>query len=125
MAVTWTDVVALAPSLVDVPVEAQTLILAQVARQVGPVKWGAWVDDGRLYLAAHLGAMYLSADEAGGGGGSVVGPVQSETVGPVSRTFAILSSSAGSSSAAFDATAWGQEYKRLRSLLVSTVGLVI
>jgi hypothetical protein len=122
MAITWTDVEALAPALSTVSAEAQALILAQVARQVGPNKWGALVDDGQLYLAAHLGSAVLSAASSGDGG-SVVGPVVSESVGPVSRTFAVLAA-ASSSSSAFAST-WGQEYVRLRKLLPTRFGLVI
>lgn len=119
MAFDWDDVVALAPSLSAISAEAQALILAHVALQVGPVKWGALQDAGSIYLAAHLGTLALNA---AGGSTQAVGPVVSQTVGPVSRAFAVLTTTAGGGS--FDSTSYGQEYARLRALLPTRFGLL-
>lgn len=124
--ITWENVFALAPALEDVSAAGQAEILAKVEREVRPGPWGAAVDDGRLALARHLGVLALQAQSSSTGGASTVGPVQSETVGPVSRSFAVLSGgSSGSSGTTFDATSWGQEYKRMLRLLPGRFGNVI
>ena len=125
--ITWAMVCALAPALSTVTLEAQTEILADVEREVAPSKWAGAVDAGRLALARHKGVLALAAASSGTGGGTVIGPVSSETVGPVTRTFAVSSSTGGSASSGgtLDATAWGQEYKRLRKMLPARFGNVI
>lgn len=112
MAIVWTDVTAAAPALSAVSSTAQTQILAAVALQVGPNQWGALQTDGQLALARHLGAVALQPV-------SGAGPVISETVGPVSRSFANLAQT----SAGLESTPWGREYARLRALLPTRFGL--
>lgn len=113
MAITWTDVTALAPSLSTISVAGQNEILARVALEVGPGQWGALQTQGQLALARHLGVVSLR-------GTGAPGPLISETVGPLSRQFAapILTASALSS------TPWGAEYARLRALLPCRFGLL-
>lgn len=113
MSVTWDDVVALAPALSDVSADGQTQILATVALQVGPNQWGTLQDAGQLALARHLGTLTLR------GSGASSGALVSETVGPLSRTFAAPVLTAG----AFGSTPWGAEYARLRALLPALFGL--
>lgn len=113
MSVTWADVTALAASLSTVPIAGQTQILATVALQVSASQWGALQDAGQLALARHLGAVSQRPT-------SGAGPVLSETVGPISRTFANLSSS----DAELQSTPWGAEYARLRRLLPCRFGLL-
>ena len=67
--------------------------------------WGDFYNPGVCYLTAHL--LTRSAN-----GGSAAGPVQSEKVGDLSRTYAV--SSGGN---ALGSTAYGAEYLRLRSTL--------
>lgn len=112
--ISWTDVLAIAPTL-TIPTAAQTLILAQVTRQVGSVQWGDWQADGQLYLAAHLGTVALR------GTGGVSGQVTSETVGQVSRTFSTTSLAAAGDTST---TSYGVEYARIRALLPTRFGLL-
>ena len=120
MSVSWDDVAALSPSLAAVSAEAQALIIAMVDRQVGEAQWGDLFPDGQILLAAHLGALTLNT---AGGSSQAVGPVVSQTVGPVSRSFAVLTTSGAAGS--FDSTTWGQEYARLRRMLPVRVGTVL
>jgi hypothetical protein len=113
--ITWNDVLAIAPSLATgVSSGAQTIILAAVGKQVGSGQWDTLQTEGQLALAAHMGILVKRS-------AGVVGPVISETVGPVTRTYALLSSALGS----LGSTSWGMEYQRLMQLLPSCRGLVI
>jgi hypothetical protein len=99
MAITWTDVVNIEASLSTTPVASQIAILADVELRVG-TEWGARRDLALKYLAAHLG---LVSKTSGAGGG----PVSSESVGAVSRSYAVASEQA---MADLGGTAWGREY---------------
>lgn len=75
------------------------------------------------YLAAHMLALSPYSQSTGVGGGGKL--VQSETVGPLSRTYAVPStSSANTLDNYFLQTAYGQEYLRLRRS-VYTVPIVV
>ncbi len=131
MSVTWAQVEAIAPEITGlVPVGAQTYYLAFVDRQISDEEWAERADDGRLWLAAHYGSKYATAAAAGsgGGGGGGVGPVLSETLGPMSRTYGDLSSSsstAGSAAAGdLGTTRYGLEYLRQIQLLPCSLGFV-
>lgn len=80
--------------------------------QVDEDRWGSIADLGVAYLAAHL----LTVSARGGSGAA--GPVTSESVGSVSRSFGSSSSQAGSGS--LDSTSYGREHLRLRGLLSMT-----
>lgn len=80
MAISWTDVVAIAPHLSSTPVATQNAVLAMATRWVSDVSWGVHADDGRTYLAAHLASSSVSGNQAG--------PILSETLGPMSRSYA-------------------------------------
>lgn len=113
--ITWNDVSAIAPELATtVSSNAQTLILAAVGKQVGSGQWANLQVEGQLALAAHMGTLVKRAVGA-------VGPVISATVGPVTRTFALIAGAHGS----LGSTSWGQEYERLLLLLPACRGLVI
>lgn len=116
MSITWADVVELAPDLSTTTVAAQNLILAHVALQVGPTQWGTYEAMGQLYLAAHLGTLQAR------GGSAAVGPVTSETVGPVSRSYG---STATAAAGLLNSTPYGSEYARLRALLPTRFGMVL
>ncbi len=98
MAITWTNVTAVAPELSTVAVATQTAILAQVNSELSTAVWGSKIEIGRAWLAAHLGT--IAGIEEGGG------VVQSETVGAVSRTYAVGSGD-------YTSTAYGNEFNRL------------
>lgn len=126
--ITWDDVAALAPALADIEVESQDLIIAHVSRVLKAARWGDLIDVGQTYLAAHLGALVLRATGGAGGSSSqAVGPVVSETVGQVSRTYAVLTQSSGTGGAgdaSLASTDWGREFVALRDRLVTHCGLV-
>lgn len=103
MAITWaSDVVAIAPELASVVTATQNKILAFVDLQFNTTLWGDKLDMGKTYLAAHLGTL---SRRAGAGG-----PVVSESVGQVSRSYA---ASIASGAAMLESTSYGLEYKRL------------
>lgn len=68
--------------MANAPAGLQTLILAIVDRQIDDSAWGSFADDGRRYLAAHLGSLSYPGTIAPGG-------VTSESVGPFSRSNAM------------------------------------
>lgn len=111
--ITWDDVVAIAPSLSAVSAEGQAIILDFVELQVTEGQWG--VDRarlGRIFLAAHLGSLAITTATA-------AGPIASETVGPLSRTYMAAAASAG----ATGATSWGKQYQAMRMALPARFGL--
>jgi hypothetical protein len=95
--ISWADVQVIAPELTDtaVPTGTQAVLLAMVERQIDDVAWDELADDGRKYLAAHLGTVYVTTS---GGGAASVGPVTSESVGPMSRSYVTPRSSGEASS---------------------------
>lgn len=106
MSITWDDVKTIAPELTDYPEAAQTLVLDFVNEMFdaslfkpGQLKLA------RIYLAAHVATM---SDQ---GGDLSAGPVISETVGGISRTYANLMSGAQFS---------GSGYADLLQLLLNT-----
>jgi len=115
MAVTWADVQAIAPELTDtaVPTGTQAVLLAMVDRQIDDEMWLDLADDGRRYLAAHMGSLYAN-------GGAAGTAVVSESVGPMSRSYAQPSTSSGS----LATTKYGMWYLHMIRLLPSSMGLV-
>lgn len=118
MAITWADVLAIAPDLSGVGATTQVAIVTDVNAQVveGQFPSVAAADRARKYLAAHLAT--VSKDGGRGAGG----PVQSESMGGVSRSYAVFSPAGADPS--LDATAYGKEYRRLLRQLVTRVGVV-
>lgn len=109
MAITWSDVTAIAPELSTVPVATQTAILAIVQRQVDDDAWGEFADDGRRYLAAHLAS--IRGNE---------GLVTSESLGAMSRSYALPPGILGS----LALSTYGAEYKRLTDLACAVPAIV-
>ena len=112
MAVTWADVVLIAPELSTSAAGLQTLVLAIVDRQIDDDEWEQFADDGRLYLAAHIGSI--------AGGGSSPGAVTAETLGPMSRSYGLTADVSGS----LGSTKYGVMYRYLLSLLPCSIGIV-
>lgn len=79
MAISWTDVTAVAPELASTSTTTQNMILALVERWVSSDSraWGSLADDGKRYLAAHLGTLV----------GNKSGAISSESLGPMSRSY--------------------------------------
>jgi hypothetical protein len=107
MAITWADVEDLAPALSAVGADSQTAILAIVAVRVVASRWGANYTEAASYLAAHIGTLTLRAATAAGTGS---GPITSETVGPISRSYAAPTSAMASDSS-LHLTPWGLAYR--------------
>jgi hypothetical protein len=103
--ITWSDVTALAPELADKPVEFQNAILTQVRDEVTDTKWGSMT---RANIAAAWLARHLATVAPRGAGG--YGPLSSISVGGVSKSFAQVSSTDGTS---LSSTRYGNEYLRL------------
>lgn len=125
--ITWDDVLLIAPGLSSLEEDSQDAILLHVQRLVAPAKWGDLLDMGMTFLAAHFGTLVQrSTATAGAGSSQAVGPVVSETVGPVARTFAVLTSGSGAGGdASLTSTNWGREYVELRRMLPSRFGQVL
>jgi hypothetical protein len=107
VAVSRASIVARVPALVvvDDPAAWEAAI-ADAQLQVSASAWGDLYELGVTYLAAHL--LLGSHPEVEG-----PGPVQSESVGSVSRSYAV----AGSVFHNIMRTSAGREFLRLRSLL--------
>lgn len=102
--ITWANVVAIASELVDVEPDAQTFILAHVNSALNPAMFGtAQYDLIRIYLAAHIGSFSLPTST-----GFSTGDVVSETVGGISRTYAVAA--AASAGDGLDGTSYGTLY---------------
>lgn len=124
--ITWADVVGVAPASASVSAAGQALILEFVEEQLDPVTWGNRLKAGQTYLAAHLATLPGVITALSGGGGAA-GPVVSESVGQLSRSYANLTSAGSSrtSATSTDMTPHGREYLRLvRTLPGAILGLV-
>ena len=113
MAIDWDNVVAVGAELSGVPAGTQNYILAHVEKQVDDTIWGDLADDARIFLAAHLGAVYFQSP---GAAGSVV----SEGLGPMSVSY---SATAGSDDE-LGTTKYGRYYLHMMRLLPSNLGFV-
>lgn len=91
--ITWADVLTMAPELSTVSAGGQTSILAYVNGALNVDEFvdgedGAQLKLARIYLAAHLGTLALP--DVSGASSSIV---TSESAGPLSRSYAQLSTS--------------------------------
>lgn len=103
--ITWPEVVTIDASLATVPENAQVWILEYANRALNPRMFTTQAYKlVRLYLAAHFGTMSVPG---AAGETPVAGPVTSETVGGISRTYALVSDS---SDPTFSTTSHGQMY---------------
>lgn len=119
MAVTWAQVLLVAPELSSITdTSAQALFLDIASRQVDPDVCGEFTDDMHRYMTAHLATL-----GAGGSAGGAAGPVTSETLGPMSRSYGTLSGASTEDSLGL--TRYGLEYKRLANLLAPSIGVVV
>lgn len=94
--------------------------IAEAQRRVSAKAWGSKNDDGVRLLVAHM--MTLSVRNAAGGAGSATarGPVTSEKVGPLARSYGDVVSG-GQSASRVDPwlalTPYGLEFASLKSLI--------
>lgn len=107
MAVTATDVTNRAKEFADLEDAEVERAITDAALQINRNVWGTKADLATIYLAAHLLSLANPSLV------TVAGPVQSEKVGDVSRTYAVATVSAQG----LAMSRWGQEYLRLRNSL--------
>lgn len=91
------------------------LALDDASLQLNAQAWRDKYDLGQLYLAAHTLSLLASASAE-----SPKGPVVSETVGSVSRTYANLTASNTSFAGDTSTTKYGMLYTRLKRQILAT-----
>lgn len=84
------------------------MFIDQASRRLNVVNWGARLDDGHHYLAAHLLAVAQAA------GASAPGQVRSEQVGDIAVSYAVTDSKSELAS-----TSYGRTYSELRGEIMS------
>lgn len=101
--IAWADIVGLAPELSTLTATQQTLIVDQLDSEFVTTNWPseARAKIAATWLGAHLGAVLKR------GGGNA--PVQSISVGGVSKTYA---TSVSEDASILRSTSYGQEYLR-------------
>jgi Protein of unknown function (DUF4054) len=104
MAITKTDVLNVAPELTAISDPQWAALIGYAYAQMDPDIWATWLDMGAAYLVAHLATLTRRHG---------TGPVQSESVGQVSRSYQAFPLTAG----ALESTAYGNEYLRLLNML--------
>lgn len=82
--------------------------LAQAVNRTNTIAWGSKADDATLYLAAHIATIMKN------GSATPAGPVTSEAVGSVSRSYGVSLVAAREN---YASTVWGRMYLELRSTL--------
>jgi hypothetical protein len=108
------DIIIRWPALGKLPDSPEwTAAIADAELQVHAPTWGARNDLGVIHLAAH--ALMLAHPEVVDSG-----PVQSESVGGVSRTYAVSSTINPSE---LERTPAGREFKRQRAAVRQSLGL--
>jgi hypothetical protein len=107
VAVTKADVVLIAPELSTVPEDTFAALIDDAAAQMNEGVWGARYELGMKYLVAHLATLTVTKGAP---------PLQSVTVGPVSRSYAM---SVSESASALRSTSYGLEYLRLVQIVAA------
>lgn len=102
MAITWADVVVLAPALETMTPDEQTLYLS-FADSLNATAWGDKLDRASLLVVAHYAT--LMKEGAFGPGG----PISAESTGRVSRSYAVPSAK----DPFWDRTSYGAAYKAM------------
>lgn len=110
MTVTASDVRAIATEFAAVLDAVIDPYIAMAERRTFREAWGVKADDGVIFLVAH----FLKLSEAQSA--LSAGPVTSETVGPLSRSYATVGGGTSSDNV-LSSTVWGREYIALRQLV--------
>lgn len=118
-AITWEDVLAVAPELTTTTDPARVIFLSYANNALAVSEWGGEASPtlklARCYLAAHQAASSVA------GATGAVGPVTSESAGGLSRSYA----STPASSSEMGSTRYGQSWVELARLTTARVGGVI
>ena len=94
----------------SVPGKKIDIYLTNASRRIDQDAWGDCYEEATAYLAAHL---LVSGGGAGGAGGAVAGPITSQSVGDLSRSYGQVNvGSAGDET--YATTKYGQMYLELR-----------
>lgn len=116
MSIAWQDVINIAPgdatAFGAIPTASQAALLAVAASQIDPCTWGDLADFGNAYLVAHLAKLGLLRG---------AGPLTSEKVGDLARSYGTIQGVMGS----LGITSYGAEYLRLLRLLPDSIGFVV
>jgi hypothetical protein len=105
--ITWADVQVVAPELSSVPSGSQTVFIADAYAQMNTAIWGAYLDRGAKYLAAHLATMSNRRGQAG--------PASEKHVGKIGQSNAVNKGPLAS-------TSYGEEYLRIIDTLPGARG---
>lgn len=110
---TWQDVIDIAPgdavAFGAMPTNTQNAFMAIATAQMNVAAWGQLYNAGFVYLCAHLAKLGLLRGS---------GPITSETLDRMSRTYGTVQGIKGS----LGLTSYGAEYLRLIRLLPSSIG---
>lgn len=126
-AITWGDVLAIAPSLTTITETARADIVGHVNEMVAASEFGG--EDSytyrlaRMQLAAHLGTLIKRG--SAGGGSAATGAVVSESVGGISRSYAQSAASDDSSTSGLSSTPYGLAYLELLGASPASCGFVV
>jgi|SRR3990167_702111 len=107
MAVLAADIQAFTPLAAVTTARCQVHLDAALL-EVDATEWGSLYDRGVLYLAAHMTYLFEVAGATPPGG-----PVQSESLGDASVSYAV----AQMNDSDLSRTAWGSEFRRLRNIV--------
>lgn len=111
----WADVVAIAPgdavAFTALDPTVQAALLGYAVAMCAPSAWGALLNMGIVYLAAHLAKLGLMR----------TGMVTQESLGQMARQYAVPQGLKGS----LGLTVYGSEYARLIRLLPTSIGAVL
>lgn len=115
MPATVDDVIAIAPQFSEEEPSRINYFLSQAALFINRTIWGPKADAGQAYLTAH----FLASTPSASGGAAAAGPLASESVGGLSRSFAVPSMGNASD---YTSTAYGRVFEQMkRTLLISPV----
>jgi hypothetical protein len=116
------DIIDYAGQFADLPLSKISLFISKASLSVEPAaaKWDHLKDFAILLLTCHLLTLAIMQEKAMQQG--AIGPVTSETVGDLSRSYADgqVQGGGGGGSDSLDQTSYGREFKRLQSSLVIT-----
>lgn len=119
MPVSYSDIIAFASEFSTVPSQTISTYIVYASLSVNVSVWRYKADFATILLTCHLLKMKSVADAIAGSGSS--GPVISEKVGDLSRTYgAFVSGAAGKDPTSLGQTTYGQEFLRLQKSLIIT-----
>jgi hypothetical protein len=101
---TWSNVSIIYPAASGMSIDAQSMILSDVALECTQATWGTAQEKAQRYLAAHLAAMMLKRDHLNSGS------ISGKTVGDISINY---STPAWNDPSRYDESDFGREYRNM------------